>query len=163
MGRKIPDDSSRFDPSSLLEGRCNVTTERETQMIGAVEWLLAIRKLASERPSLALVLLVTQPEGVCLVKLGKLASLDGEPAPEDVSRLNREEKRLITVGQKIPAIKSLRERSATLNPDGITKSVTLGLREAKDLCDKWERDEIAAGRLALNRNNVQPFGVGQPH
>lgn len=140
-----------------------MTTERETQMIGAVEWLLAIRKLASERPSLALVLLVTQPEGVCLVKLGKLASLDGEPAPEDVSRLNREEKRLITVGQKIPAIKSLRERSRAGAPDTTgTVPVTLGLREAKDLCDKWERDEVASGRLALNRNNVQPFGVGQP-
>ena len=139
------------------------TSEREAQMIGAVEWLLAIRKLANERPSLALVLLNTQPEGVCLTKLGKLASLDGEPAPEDVSRLNREEKRLITIGHKIPAIKSLRERSR--KPDNLGNlNVTLGLREAKDLCDAWERDEVASGRLALNRNNVQPlpYGAGQP-
>lgn len=130
-----------------------------------MEWLLAIRALASTRPSLALILLETQPEGACLVRFARLKGMAdpvSEPSEHDVSRLNREEKRLITVGSKIPAIKSLRDRSATLNPDGVTKSVTLGLREAKDLCDKWEAQEIAAGRLALNRSNVPPFGVGQP-
>lgn len=138
-----------------------MTQDRETQLLAAVEWLLAIRKLAATRPSLALVLLETQPEGACLIKLGKIGSSEGEPVSDDVTRLNREEKRLISIGQKIPAIKNLRERSRQDDGTG-TLIVSLGLREAKDLCDKWESQEVAAGRLALNRNNVN-FGAGQPH
>lgn len=140
-----------------------MTTERETQLLGAAAWLCAIRKLASERPSLALVLLETQPEGVCLVKLSKLLPPSDEPASNDVTRLNAEEKRLIAIGKKIAAIKNLRERSRVVDGKGETVSV-LGLREAKDLCDKWEDEEVNAGRLARNRSDYQqqPFGAGQP-
>lgn len=133
-----------------------MTNDRETQLLAALEWLLNIRRLASTRPSLALVLLETQPEGACLIKLGKIGQSEGEPAPDDVSRLNREEKRLISIGSKIPAIKNLRERSRKDDGNG-TMVVTLGLRDAKTLCDNWESEEIAAGRLARNRNNIDPY------
>ena len=51
--------------------------------------------------------------------------------------LNENEKRLVAGRDKIGAIRSIRERIFTVNPDG-SKS-HMGLKDAKDLCDLYEK------------------------
>src|SRR5579859_6831351 len=107
----------RFPVSSLCSrfptterNRIHMALDRDAALEGAVAWIRAIRERAHQDGVLAITLLDTCPENISLAGLIK--------ATNDPGRLTAEEKRLITVGSKIPAIKSIRERTG------------LGLREA---------------------------------
>jgi hypothetical protein len=93
-------------------------------------------------------------------ELGALAELDPHPCPcgcgafititaclrqsgvlSETIILNDQEREMIHQGNKISAIKSLRERSGAKWDDTYgANRPTMGLKEAKDLCDLYEKE-----------------------